>query len=248
MPEKFIIFARARTGSYHLVSLIDSCSDVVCHGELFKPHRVELRKSFRAKVGIRSPAIRDAAPSKFIQKVRKLTPDAHFGFKVFPSHAKRVPTLNKLLISKEWKIIILCRDPIETYASVLRARKTRIWTVRNNRSVPDEILLDQRVTFSQDTLLEFARSYNGFLRRINVIRSRRDDKCFVIDYKQLDQLRVRQELLCFIESCSSADQMNSVHVKQFSRPVQDGFENWDDLSRYLGDKQVFLPNPVPSVG
>src|SRR5689334_23148932 len=120
MPAKFIVYAYPRTGSYHLTSLLDSCADVVCHGEIFKKETVELREWHKHHLSVNTPAERDRRPLAFIAELRALNPRMHFGFKLFQSHIRRVPRLDILTRDDRWKIIVLQRDPLETYASILR--------------------------------------------------------------------------------------------------------------------------------
>ncbi|HVH02026.1 MAG TPA: hypothetical protein VM891_03585 [Amaricoccus sp.] len=47
-----MIFTRARSGSNSLMSRLDSCPDVTCHGEIFKRKRIDLRPEYRKRLAM----------------------------------------------------------------------------------------------------------------------------------------------------------------------------------------------------
>src|SRR3954451_13560243 len=110
MPNNFVVFCIPRTGSYHLTSLLDSCPDVVCLGELFKPGRLELPEAYKGRIDISRPKARDARPDAYIKQVRDIDPESNFGFKLFRQHAKRGPRLKRLLFGPRWHTVMLLRD------------------------------------------------------------------------------------------------------------------------------------------
>jgi LPS sulfotransferase NodH len=247
MTGNFVVYSCARTGSYHLVSLLDSCDDVVCHGELFKLGEIELRLQFNSKLLVNSPERRDAAPLKYIEQVRRLTPTKIFGFKLFFNHVTRVIILQKILLENDWKVIALYRDPIETYASLLRAEKTNIWTVEKGKRAPDAKQLNEPVRFNIESLREFADGYNWFLNRIKELSTWKPKKYFVIRYDQLNNGVVMNALLNFIGSGARFEDLKSSYMKQYSKLLHEGFENWDELCRYLRANNVFCTEPSPSI-
>jgi hypothetical protein len=248
MPGKFVVYAWARTGSYHLTSLLDSCEDVICHGELFKPGRIELRPRLREKVLIDTPEQRDATPFKYIHQVRTLMADKHFGFKLFPSHVKRVPRLGNVLSDKTWKVIGLFRDPIETYASALRTTKTNIWTLKRGNNLPVREKLDVKVNFTEETWLPFIDKYFSFLGHLRKLSDEGGSKrIFIIRYDQLDQQPVMERLLRFVGSHAGTDKLTSEYNKQFVRPVHQAFDNWDEFSQYRAANEPMIIEPGLSV-
>ena len=235
--SNFVILCRPRTGSYHLTSLLDSCPDIICHGELFKPARVELRSSHKQRIRIRRSARRDRQPMAFIRQVRDLDPDLHFGFKLFTTHVSRVPELEKLLASRNWKLIILQRDPIETYASSLRAKRTHIWTLKEGRSVNSDDL-NTPVRFKRASLKKFAGEYNASVDLAARLCAEKRE-VFVIDYSQLHDPSALNALLRFIGSRSDPHEMTSKYQKQYSGTVEDGFSNWRALDAFVQGKRPF---------
>ena len=53
-PPKFVIVTLPRSGSYNLVSLLNSAPDIICHGEVFKRDVVELRPLHLEKMGMKA--------------------------------------------------------------------------------------------------------------------------------------------------------------------------------------------------
>jgi hypothetical protein len=226
--------------------MLDSCADIVCHGELFKEGRIELAPRFHDKMQIKSAARRDATPLEYLDQLRRQTPRKIFGFKAMPPHFGRVPRLRHILKADDWKVVILFRDPIETYASLGRAQQTAIWTLRTDQPGKTD-RLEEPVRFTEETLKEFAESYNWFLQRADEVRIDKGERSFIIEYGQLGEAHVMKRLLDFLESKSNADEMTSEYRKQYSKPIHEGFQNWLELQAYLSANPVFLPLPTPSV-
>lgn len=243
MPNKFVIYCFPRTGSYHLTSLLDSCSDVSCYGELFKPGVIELPAERRRMVKAGGPVQRDKHPLDFIEKVRLSGSKKIFGFKVFQQHVKRVPKLKTLFGRISWKKVILYREPVETYASVLRAQATNIWTLKEDASVDPE-KLNVKVTFTPESWKRFRSSYSTFLR--NCARIAERPGTFVIRYDQLNDPGCLAELLRFLGSEESVASLTSRFKKQYSGTVADSFLNWSELQGALASEPSFPEPPPPT--
>lgn len=226
------------------MSLLDSCNDIVCHGEIFKPGRIELRSWHKKHVDCQSPQDRDAQPLAFVQRLRSLNPYKHFGFKVFPGHIERVPQLTSILHGPAWKIVLLYRDPIATYASLLRAQQTNIWTFRPGRKSVDREALDIPVTYTEDSLREFSNSYNRFLNRSREI-GEKNPNTFVIRYEQINDATVLASLLSFLGS-QHRGALSSDYRKQFDGSLPDGFTNWHTLQDRLARDWPFAGEPAAS--
>lgn len=245
MPNNFIIYCFPRTGSYHLMSLLDSCDDIICHGEVFKPNRIEIGPWHKKHVGFTSPSSRDEQPIRFIRRLRALNPHKHFGFKIFQTHVHRVPQLDRLITHPVWKTILLYREPIATYASWLRARETRVWTLRDGAAPVSRDTLNVPVTYTEESLREFSQSYNHFLDRCAAIRERKLNS-FVIYYDQINDETALDALVSFLGSAHSAP-LSSDYRRQFRGSLIDGFANWNELQERLSGDWPFLRGPAPSV-
>ncbi len=235
-PGKFVIFCYPRTGSYHLVSLLNSCSDVVCHGEVFKRDRVEIDLSRMQDLGRPTLADRNADPGAFLDKLRNLDKGKIFGFKLFLDHSRKVPQLRSLLGDRSWRKLILVRDPIEVHASLLRANRTKIWTRRAGRPV-DEDTLHAQVTFEPAQLRRFFYSYSRFLEVAGRLATQQHG--FVITYNELNSTAARRLMLRYIGSTCPPEALESDYKKQFEKPSSEAFTNWAELQSFLA------ANPAP---
>src|SRR5215475_140758 len=96
-PTSFVIVTLPRSGSYNLVSLLNSAPDIICHGEVFKPNVVELADGPLGKLDMKAEdiAARDARPMAFLNRLRGLNARKIVGFKMFPEHANRVKALKE---------------------------------------------------------------------------------------------------------------------------------------------------------
>ena len=137
MPNDFVILTRARSGSTSLMSRLDSCPDVVCHGEIFKRKRIDIAREHRRRLPIATVPGRNADPLGFVAGIRGLDPDAHVGFKVFPEHLVAAPGAIAHILAPATRRIVLTRAPLETYASGLRMKATGVHSLREgDRPVP----------------------------------------------------------------------------------------------------------------
>jgi LPS sulfotransferase NodH len=231
-PASFVIVTLPRCGSYNLVSLLNSAPDIVCHGEVFKPNAVELADGPLGKLGMKSDDVapRDAKPMAFLNRLRGLNARKIVGFKMFPEHANRVKALKEhVLRHPKWLKLFLRRNPIESYASLLRARQTGVWTVRTTSPASRRGSLDARVTFTAESFdrhMEFANWFDTLCGDLSAIEGNR---CLAVDYEAVADRSALPGILSFIGSTGSAESLTSEYEKQFSGSLAEGFANWDDL-------------------
>lgn len=231
MTRTFFILAYPRTGSYALSSMLHSAEDIVCHGEIFKRDTIELRPWHRTRLGDISPLERDREPINYIKKLRQLNPHKIFGFKIFSEHLSRIGAREQLLHSSEWKKIVLVRDPIEVYASLLRARETGVWVLpKHRKETPGD--LQRQVKFDEKSWSQFLASYEEFL-----IDGRNCANAIKIQYKEINDLQKIGEVLDFLGSNTSPSALRASYRKQFTKgPIETAFSNWPEFSDYLSQR------------
>jgi hypothetical protein len=239
-PPKFVIVTLPRSGSYNLVSLLNSAPDIVCHGEVFKRDVVELRPLHLEKMGMKHADVaqRDAKPIAFLQRLRSVNARKIFGFKMFPEHATRVAQLNaQVLRNSGWRKIFLQRNPIESYASLLRAKQTNVWTVRTTaKAPPSQETLHARVTFTPDTFDEHLKLTAWYEKLLAGIRGVPDNPVMTVDYEQIADRSALPELLRFVGSGGIAESLISDFDRQFTASLSEGFTNWDELVRHAQER------------
>jgi hypothetical protein len=243
MPNDFVIFARARSGSSSLVSRLDSCPDVTCHPEIFKRGRIDIRPGYRRRLPIATVAERDARPEAFIAGIRALDPGNHVGFKIFPPHLDAAPGAVAHIAAPATRRIVLTRAPLETYASFLRMRATGVHKLAAGERPPPEALA-ARVRFSKPSFRRFAAGYNRFMALGHLIAA--IPGSFVIDYAQINDAGALDALLAFVGSAARAADSATAFQKQYAGRLEDGFENWGALQDFLRTDPILLAAPPPS--
>lgn len=273
MPNEFVIFCTARTGSYSLVSRLNSAPDIICHGEVFKNHAIEVEASRKKRLlRFTSTETRNADPVGYISDLRALDPDRHFGFKFFAQH-QRWADIGSFLKAPNTKRVILYRDPIGVYGSLLRAKSSGEWLVleplrdekkagwRNRlfafvsgkKKESEELggALSTRqerpqtkAHFTPESFERFMNAYESFAKRAVSLSTL--DNSFVIDYDQINAEAVIDELLRFLGSSAKfADTMTGLS-KQNPGSDADGFSNWDELQDYLARTGRRINGPQPT--
>jgi hypothetical protein len=235
MPSNFVIYTYPRTGSNNLVSLLHSADDITCHGEIFTADRLNLHVWFQERLN-KTLEDRIANPLGYLSDLRAISKYQNFGFKLFNEHLHQTPALRQLLHFSDWKKVILLRDPVEMYSSVLRAIQTNVWWVTNETERVAKKILNQKVRFSVETWDAHVRDVSYWIRVCETIQ----DNVFVAVYGEYDKPRPLAKLLEFIGSNVNAKNLVSQTKKQFTARLQDGFENWDEFQEYL----KVVPSPT----
>jgi hypothetical protein len=129
IQKRFVIMATPRSGSSHLVDLLDSHPQMSCIGELFNPHFVVLRK-----LGLRNKKEMARAtndPLDFIERVVEKLDEQdeckpYFGFKLMLHHDPRV--VEHIINNTDYSVIVLeRRDRVAQWTSAGLAKKTGKW-------------------------------------------------------------------------------------------------------------------------
>ena len=233
---QFVVYSIPRTGSSHLASLLDSAPDIICHGELFKQNKVQLRQPYCEKIPAFAIRNRSNRPSAYLKRLRALTPECHFGFKLFRQHVIKSKRLESIIRNPNWKKIALIRDPLEVYASTLRALATGIF---QKRRVTEPSASNQplKVKFSRETFEPFAKRYTLYVRE--VLAHCDNPAWLIVLYEQLNDASQQQEILEFLGSTARASGLRSEFERLNEGSAADAFDNWDEIAEYLSLKDPF---------
>lgn len=123
----FVIFAAMRTGSNLLEKTLEGLGDTCCYGEAFNPAFIGGPKT-HCLFGW-GPSERDEDPEGFLTMLRGEAGQQIPGFRFFDSHAPDL--VPKLARDTACRRIVLKRDPLASYLSLLAARETGQWLLRN---------------------------------------------------------------------------------------------------------------------
>jgi LPS sulfotransferase NodH len=131
IQKRMVVLATPRTGSSHLVELLDSHPQMACLGEVYNPKGTVLRE-----LGLRSKkfmAESGQSPINFLNRVTaKLEEEANckpwFGFKMMLHHDPRM--IDSILDDPSWYVIVLQRQNLlAQWTSMALAKKTSRWDV-----------------------------------------------------------------------------------------------------------------------
>jgi hypothetical protein len=182
------MFAEMRTGSNFLEANLNALPGVTCHGEVFNPHFIGAKDQTEL-FGI-DLAARDADPWAMLRHLRQQT-EGLAGFRFFHDHDPRVvdPVLNDPACAK----IILTRNPVESYVSLLIARETGQWKLTNAAK-----LKTTRVHFDAAGFEAHLAELQAFQIRLMHGLQTTGQTAFYIDYEDIHDLEVLNGLAAFL--------------------------------------------------
>ena len=129
IQKRFVILATPRTGSSHLVELLNSHPQASCLGELFNPKGTVLRE-----LGMRNKKVMTEVgqtPLEFLDRVIEQLEEREgckpcFGFKMMLHHDPRM--IDYVLDDPGWTVIVLERENLlGQWTSMALAKKTGRW-------------------------------------------------------------------------------------------------------------------------
>ncbi len=229
-PVPFIVLGTIRSGSYNLVSLLDSAPDLVCYGEVYKQRYVELPEPALKTLGLTrmDTGKRDALGGELVGALRDLNPHQSTGFKLFPGHLKGRPFLRKMMFSGRFRMVLLTRPLLEILVSFLIAEKTGKYT-----SQPEALPEDHQVGVTEEDIV----AAEGFIQRHRKIcrelRTAAGVEVFDISYKGTQNPDMLQKLLEFLGSDADASNLKTSFSKQSSSELHERVENWEALAALL---------------
>ncbi|WBU55508.1 hypothetical protein [Paracoccus sediminicola] len=231
---RFLIVTQPRSGSYHLASLLGSAPDVTCLGEIYKPDRVELPADLGAAMGIApsEPAKRDADVEAYLGRLLALCDTPVFGFKEFPSRLRDTGIGASTLRSRRWQKIFLMRNPLRKYLSLHRARETGSFTKRSGDTRPQDNAVIRFDPAQFEAMLAQDRFFRDSFRQM---QERRPKRVTSVDYRELNDPAVLARLLDYISSEGDAAALSSSYFRQNTIPLDDSFENFAEMRRYMQD-------------
>lgn len=236
MPfHSFVMFAAMRTGSNFLEANLNALPGVVCHGEVFNPafigklNRTEL-------LGMDLPA-READPLRLLALMR--AEEGLSGFRQFQDHDPRVT--EAVLDDPGCAKIILTRNPLEAYVSLLIARETDQWKLTNARK-----LRSSRVHFDaagfEAHLDETGEFYRYLTRRLQIT----GQTAFHIDYDDLQDIGVLNGLAAFLGVTARLEAVDGKLKKQNPEPLESKVENPEEVEAALARIDRFNFSQIPN--
>lgn len=248
MPfTSFVMFAAMRTGSNFLEANLNAIPGVVCHGEVFNPSFIgQLNQTEKFGFDL---AARDADPLAVLAALREKT-DGLAGLRQFQDHDPRAT--KAMLLDPDCAKIVLTRNPLESYVSLLIARQTGQWRLMNAMKLRSSRVRFDGEGFARhlDALGQF---YNEILHTLQVT----GQTAFHIDYEDIQDIEVLNGLAGFLGVEGRLEALDTKLKKQNPDPLWSKLENPEAVEEALAQVDRFhfahIPNfeprrhpPIPS--
>src|SRR5262249_9596980 len=137
-----------------------------------------------------------------------------------------------LLWSPAWRKIVLDRHPVETYASLLRAQRTGVWTLPQGREVAADVLR-QPVRFEAASFERHLRQHQKFRCQVDKMRAQAGTPVLELDYARLVHGDGLAAALRFLGSQAEPAALATSMQRQFDGDPRAGFENWPEFEAWL---------------
>ena len=229
---RFVVIASPRTGSSHLVDLLNNQDDILCNGEIFHKDRVFVKwpkEQLDASARVSLKQLRSSDPSAFLSEIyAKNFGKNHVGFKIFEKHN---PSMLETVVddSSILKIILFRRNVLATYSSALIANETGKWDFKKLKRA----ITPNKVLFEPKKFIRFHARYTKFYRTTlaGIVLSNQTFR--FINYDEVNDETLFSGLVAAIRGCNSEIRFKSSHLKQNSSNIILRFSNPDDVERFL---------------
>ena len=238
-PRQFVILFEARSGSSHLVSVLNSSDRILCYAEIFAgqdlPTSQLILDRFLANEAVEeiNPYARD--PLFGITGDRNKVSWVGFKTKIHDLHD--VPgTLRKLEKAGVALILLTRQNVVKQSLSRITGNLLYARTGSFNASSPDQKV--ERVTVDPFELVSFAHLYDANRKLLWYLYKGWAGKKTHIRYEDLlsDPARIIAEIAKFLEIPSFTP--SSAFVKNTSKNTSDAIENYEEVKKALIDADL----------
>ena len=232
--EKFVILAAPRTGSNYLCSTLNTHPDILCHHELFHADKIYYARNLtQGEIDLGTISYRNRMPKKFIQKIWQQTFDSSaIGFKLLSGQNPQAFDL--VLKDKSIKkILLLRRNQLRTYVSLLIAKKTNIWSVEKSKPKNDSQV---SVEINLDSFYEYINNSQTYYQRLRNKLNKSQQLFLEITYEDLfgrDRQEVQSKTLDFIGVKPLSNSLQETHKKQNTNELQKLISNFTEVKSQL---------------
>lgn len=238
----FVVFAEMRTGSNLLEANLNALPGVRCYGEVFNPHFIG-QKGRTELLGV-TLAMRAADPLELLRRMIARTQGLP-GFRFFHDHDPRV--LERILPDPRCAKIILTRNPVESFVSLLIAGETGQWRLgdlRHHRSA--------RVRFDPVAFERHLETLQAFQLRLLHGLQTTGQTAFHLAYEDVQDVAVLNGLAAFLGVEARLEAPVDSLKKQNPEPVLERVVNPEEMEAALARLDRFnlwrTPNFEPRRG
>lgn len=227
---RFAIIASPRTGSSHLVAMLNREPDIFCNAEAFhrrKPFLHWPKRDLTPELEAELFALRAGSPLDFLELVfSRNYGRQHVGFKIFANHNDLV--LDKIIMERTIrKIVLYRRNVLANYASEMSARATGNYALKTAR------LPRPQVHFDREQFIRFHDRYNAFYRSSTERLNHSGQQFFFLEYETLNSPHIFSALLKFIEAAGHRENLREVSRRKGNVNILSRFSNSDEVQSFL---------------
>ncbi|HKY92194.1 MAG TPA: hypothetical protein VJM11_14190 [Nevskiaceae bacterium] len=233
--RSFVLLGMMRSGSNFLERQLTLLPDVMCHGELFNPSFVGFAQPMGNEMaGYQRNDVhpRNREPLKFLRQVSEATTRPIMGFRMFLDHDPEMTA--RILYDADVKKIVLSRNLLDSYVSLVIARETDQWLLTDvagrKEAGPITVDLNEFNTFA----LRQALYFNDILTIL--IRTGQD--FLTLDYTEIKNLARLNEAATFIGSEHRFDVVKEPLKKQNPESLRRKIVNYDELLEQMRRRKM----------
>lgn len=233
--DSFVIFAEMRTGSNLLEAALNALEGVTCHGEAFNPALIGYPKRTEL-LGVTREE-RDADPMVLWRKIRS-APGLN-GCRYFHNHDARV--FEAMVDDPKCAKIVLTRNPIESYVSLMIARATGQWKLgdaKHRKAAQAE--------FDAREFEEHLATLQGFqILLMNALQTS-GQTAFYIDYEDAQSVEVLNGLAAWLGVEARLSALPDSLVPQNPEPLEAKVANFPAMEASLARMDRFNLSRTPN--
>lgn len=230
--QSFAIVAHRRTGSNHLVTLLNSHPNLRCYGEVFRNLYNFERFLPEVEPAIASHEFGQIEPLAFLDAIGRQVPrdNSAWGFKLMPFQIEHA--VGSIINEKLDRVIVLRRNNLlAQYSSELIADKTGQSVAGRNAEVKTA-----KVRFKSRAFELFSKRVSAHYDLVSDILKDSGKSALHIEYLELQDEDLVARLCSFLEVENLS--LKSGHKKRNSTSIVDRFENVARVRKYLEDNQL----------
>ncbi len=233
--KSFVLFAGMRTGSNFLEANLNALDGVTCYGEAFNPSFMG-RKGQTELLGV-SLDERDADPDVLLRRMR--AEGGMWGFRFFHDHDARVE--ESILADPTCAKIILTRNPLESYISLLIARATNQWKLTDAKR-----LKSARVRFDAAGFEAHVSELQAFHLHLLKGLQATGQTAFYIDYEDSGDVQVLNGLAAYLRVTARLAAVDDTLKKQNPDDTESKVENVEEMHQALAQLDHFNLSRTPN--